>query len=515
MNIFVNHIGYRPEDKKVAVIEGPADLIKTDVKVINRKNGETVYSGKPVHGGLVNKWKDWNFLTFDFSSMNSPGLYYLLLVFEDKYIKSETFELKADLLCEKTMSDLLFYFKTMRCSGEYDKKDHNAVVFGSDQVRDVHGGWYDASGDVSKYLSHLSYANYMNPQQIPMVGWNLIDTLDNLRISGKLTGSEMEKRFVEEILHGADFLKRMQDQSGFFYMTLFDQWSKDLDKRILCSYSGQYGKRWESYQAAYRQGGGVAIAMLARTAFLAEEGDYKPSEYLRAAISGFDHLEKYNESYLDDGKENIIDDYCALLGAAELFKVTEEPRFYQAAEKRALNLVNRIRKDEKYKGWLSSDGANRPYFHAAEAGLPVISLIRFLECAPFMPEQIKEKILNALKQIMSFELSITGEVNNPFGYARQYTKAENREASGAFFVPHINPSKYWWQGENARLGSLSAAALKTMRLFPDDKVFSEKLENYALNQINWIVGCNPYNMSMLQGHGANNPVYEKDYINTP
>jgi hypothetical protein len=65
------------------------------------------------------------------------------------------------------------------------------------------------------------------------------------------------------------------------------------------------------------------------------------------------------------------------------------------------------------------------------------------------------------------------------------------------------------------LGSLSAAALKTMRLFPDDKVFSEKLENYALNQINWIVGCNPYNMSMLQGHGANNPVYEKDYINTP
>jgi len=24
---------------------------------------------------------------------------------------------------------------------------------------DVHGGWYDASGDRSKYLSHLSYAN--------------------------------------------------------------------------------------------------------------------------------------------------------------------------------------------------------------------------------------------------------------------------------------------------------------------------------------------------------------------
>ena len=35
---------------------------------------------------------------------------------------------------------------------------------------DLHGGWYDASGDVSKYLSHLSYANYMNPQQTPLRG---------------------------------------------------------------------------------------------------------------------------------------------------------------------------------------------------------------------------------------------------------------------------------------------------------------------------------------------------------
>ena len=43
---------------------------------------------------------------------------------------------------------------------------------------DVHGGWYDASGDVSKYLSHLSYANYLNPQQTPLAVWGLLEAAD-------------------------------------------------------------------------------------------------------------------------------------------------------------------------------------------------------------------------------------------------------------------------------------------------------------------------------------------------
>ena len=515
MNIFVNHIGYRPEDRKSAVLEGLSELENTEIYVINRKSGMTVFSGRPENSGPVDKWKNWNFLSFDFSSVRDQGHYYLLFNYDNKFIQSETFEIKENILSEKTLSDLLFYFKSMRSSGDSDYKDRSAVVFGTNDEQDVHGGWYDASGDTSKYLSHLSYANFMNPQQIPMVGWNLIDVLEDIEISGKLTGLEMKKRFEEEILQGADFLMRMQHGSGFFYMTLFDQWSKELDKRILCSYSGQNGKRWESYEAAYRQGGGVAIAMLARTASLAIEGDFDPSEYLTAAIKGFDHLEQNNLKYLDDGKENIIDDYCALLAASELFKVTEEPRFYDAAQKRALNLAGRVRREGSYNGWLCADGDQRPYFHAAEAGLPVLSLIRFLECSPLVSEDVKSTILGAVKEIMNFELTITAEVNNPFGYARQYIKGDNSEASGAFFVPHNNPSGYWWQGENARLASLSSAALKTARLFTPDNDFCRNLKDYALDQINWIVGCNPYNMSMLQGHGANNPVYEKDYANNP
>ena len=403
----------------------------------------------------------------------------------------------------------------MRSSGVYDERDRAVPLFGVDKTIDAHGGWYDASGDTSKYLSHLSYANFFNPQQIPMVSWNMIDALEEMRSRGTLTGSEMEKRFVEEILQGGDFIMRMQDPEGFFYMTLFDQWSKDLDKRMICSYTGQDGKRWTSYEAGYRQGGGLSIALLARISSLGVEGDFTKEEYLNSAIKGFDHLEENNLSYLDDGQENIIDDYCALLAATELFHAVGEERFLQAAEKRASRLMGRVRHDGPYSGWLSADGKDRPYFHAAEAGLPALSLIRYFQCTENEGLNDRGFLLKALRKMMTFELTITEEVSNPFGYARQYTKAQDRESSSAFFIPHNNPSGYWWQGENARLASLASAALKSSRLFEDDVILSANLKKYALDQLNWILGCNPFNMCMMQGHGANNPPYEEDFINNP
>ena len=84
----------------------------------------------------------------------------------------------------------------------------------SDQKRapvDVHGGWFDASGDVSKYFSHLSYANYYNPQQTPMAVWAMLEAaelLDGIK-SKRLEG--LRPRLEEEALYGADFLVRMQD----------------------------------------------------------------------------------------------------------------------------------------------------------------------------------------------------------------------------------------------------------------------------------------------------------------
>ncbi|MDG4870915.1 hypothetical protein P8631_23215, partial [Guyparkeria sp. 1SP6A2] len=76
-------------------------------------------------------------------------------------------------------------------------------LLGTSLTADVHGGWYDASGDVSKYFSHLSYANYLNPQQTPMVVWNMLKGLALVNHHSGFADFS-RTRLMEEALFGAD-----------------------------------------------------------------------------------------------------------------------------------------------------------------------------------------------------------------------------------------------------------------------------------------------------------------------
>jgi len=515
LTILINHLGYKKNGLKKAIVKAPRNCSINDVFLIDKISRKKIHKCQISEEGSVNKWKDWYFWRIDFSDFKECGSYKLTGKINNNNYFSETFQIGEDIFRLNILSNLLFYLKSQRCSGEYDKKDISISFFGDrkDEV-DVHGGWYDASGDYSKYLSHLSFANYMNPQQTPLITWGLVFIYDYLKKRKYKLAEFLKDRFFEEILNGADFLMRMQDSSGYFYMTVFDQWTHDPEKRCICAYSTQKGNKSEDYQAGYRQGGGMAIAALARTSVLGIVSDFSSSRYLDAAIKGFDHLEKNNLKYLDNGKENIIDDYCALLAATEIYAATKNEYFLAKAKKRALLLINKISHNRKYSGWWRvEDNNERPYFHAAESGLPVISLLRFLEVCPLV--SCKEKILETVKSSLEFELNISDEVNNPFGYARQYVKGLNQEAKTAFFIPHNNESGYWWQGENARIASLAVAARYACNFLSNDRLFTNRLTNYAINQIDWILGLNPFDACMLYHFGTNNVNYEEAFYNAP
>ncbi|WP_431242320.1 hypothetical protein ACQ9BO_20960 [Flavobacterium sp. P21] len=55
---------------------------------------------------------------------------------------------------------------------------------------------------------------------------------------------------------------------------------------------------------------------------------------------------------------------------------------------------------------------------------------------------------------MDYNLSVTNNTSNPFGYARQ-SFLFNGQVKDGFFIPHENETGWWWQGENARLASLA------------------------------------------------------------
>lgn len=98
-------------------------------------------------------------------------------------------------------------------------------------------------------------------------------------------------------------------------------------------------------------------------------------------------------------------------------------------------------------------------------------------------------------------------MNNPFGYSREYVQDKTGAKRTSFFFPHDSDAAPWWQGENARLASVATVARLAERVFGDDKAFCEKLEAFATNQLNWILGLNPFDSCMLNGVGRNNPPY--------
>jgi len=60
---------------------------------------------------------------------------------------------------------------------------------------------------------------------------------------------------------------------------------------------------------------------------------------------------------------------------------------------------------------------------------------------------------------------------------------------------------------DARLASLAAAARLAAPLFGDEAKFQAELENYAWNQLHWILGRNPFDASLLMGSGHGNAPY--------
>lgn len=532
VKVLTNHVGYEYDKAKRAIIVADKMQVINTFKLIDANTSEEVYSGKPVFSGPVDKWKNWQFWTMDFSSVTAPGTYKVQITLPGGFVSSYPFVIGKNVLEKNTISDVVYYFKGQRSSGLLDKADRHLAISGTTDTVDAHGGWYDATGDYGKHLSHLSFSNYFNPQQISLTDWSLFKTYELLSAKPGTDYRQFDRRILDEAMYGADYLVRMQAKDGSFYRSVGAPGPGKLPKdRVIQADEGSYrikqnkdqsfvkstsGKNWRSYESSYRSGGGIAIAALAMASAYPVSGDFSNADYLKAAENAFAFLEKENAQMDYDGKENILDDYCALSAATELFKVTKKDVYQKAAEKRAISLVNRLSNWKEYKNYWRADNIDRPFFHPSDAGLPVVSLLYYY---PYASMDVQAKIKAAVKASMQFELAITHEVSNPFGYSRQLVQDTLGNRRSSFFFPHGSDASPWWQGENARLSSIAAAAKMAAAIFKDDKPFHDKLDSFALDQLNWILGLNPFDASMLQGTGHNNPAYgffgTFEYTNAP
>lgn len=498
LSILVNQVAYDINSPKMAILKSKAPL-QSDLEFQIMDDGKTVFSGKIGKSEQVGDWHTavW-YSKIDLSSFNAIGNYIIQIKYDGEVYRSYNFKISDRAIGKIAIPAIVNFFNHQRANSPEEKEADKAIkLFGSDKTVDLSGGWCDASGDVSKYFSHLAYTNFMLPQQIPMVTWSMINTVETIPVLLENIGSKTA--LSAEAIYGADYLMRSLAKEGYFYMTVFSYFDKNPSARRIVGLLAD-SKTTTDYQCAYREGGGMAIAALARVSQWKTQGEFSSKQYLAGAERAFAHLQEFSTQYADDHKDNIIDDYCALMAASELWKATGKALYREEARIRSNNLSKRL----SLKGYFIADDKNRPFWHAADAGLPIISLARYLDVET--DAKHRQNALSTIKTALDYNLKITKEVDNPFGYPRQSFLYKNKVQDG-FFIPHENESGWWWQGEDARLGSLAAAAIVGGRLvYPAQGAYGVKasLSEFASNAVSWILGCNPYNMCMMYGYGQYN-----------
>ena len=516
--IYINQVGFDSGGPKIAIIQTDTLLGgKVPFMLINTLSGDTVYAGMTGHPQQIAEWApDKGFYRADFSSVAKPGKYKLRAYIKGRQYTSDEFQIGENEPARQMVSAIIHYYNKQRANTPVElAADEKMRLFGSDQTIDLRGGWCDASGDVSKYFSHLAYANFLSPQQIPLVTWSMVSADES--ISGLLDKWGLRDSLENEALWGADYLMRALSNEDYFYMIVFSYFNKDPGARRVVGLHAN-SVTTNEYQCAFREGGGMAIAALARIAQWKKNGAYTSQQYLDGAKRAFAHLVINNTRYDDDGKENIIDDYCALMAATELWIATDSTFYRDQARKRAASLADRMTAD----GYFRAGDSRRPFWHASDAGLPVVALVRYLKKEK--EGSLREHMLDIIKKNLDYNLRVTGKVSNPFGYARQTFLYKDSLKEG-FFIPHDNETGWWWQGENARLASLATAALVGGRLvYPAEGAapsgpaespsngkrgwgVSAPLALFASQQLSWILGCNPYSMCFMYQFGRNNVPY--------
>jgi hypothetical protein len=514
VRVLVDQVGYEAQAPKQAIVEGSGQDDPQRFALIDADTGKVALEADVKPAGKVDAWDDRVFWTADFSAWKTAGHYLLRVNTAKGGASSCEFDISDDILERDTLSNVVFYFKGQRATGLFDEADRHLKVPGTaDQFVDAHGGWYDATGDYGIHLSHQNPTSYFNPQQVPLADWSLLKSYQALVARGDDNFSEYERRMLDEGLYGADYLVRIKRPNGSFFETISEPGREKLAKdRVIGNPNWKTQIKLKAtdsteqisnadgphaYEASFRAGGGMAIASLALASTMPVDGELSRKEYLRAAEEAFQFLDAHNRELLNDGVENILDDYCALMAATELYSATQKEAYRAAADRRANSLMARLTTTGSWHDYWRADSGTRPYFHPADAGLPVISL---LEYAKIAPRDVRGKVLDTVERSLRFELGVTAEVNNPFGYARQLVITGGKTRT-AFFFPHDTEAAPWWQGENARLGSLAAAARMAAPLYADKPEFQAQLRAYAWNQLHWILGRNPFDATMLMGSG--------------
>ena len=502
-NVFVNQVAFNIHSPKHAIISLPSNQKASRFIVYQGQN--RVYQGALIKQSTFDDWgKNVDYYLADFSSINRRGEFHVVVNTRQQQLISSTFVIDHNAYFQITARYILDYLHSLRDSSQDDK---HIRLEDSDRAENLSGGWFNSATSQQKSLIQLPFHANTTTQQISLAVWALAKSYAS--VSTLYDKNSLTDNLAEQVVWGADYLHRSLSDNGFFYTSVYGN-DDHSDDRLIASYDSINQEYIAPTHTHFSDGAGLAIASLVRAYELSQQtgiqGKFSARQYLADAERAFRALQSLQENGVSNpATQHIASDYTALIAASELYRVTKNPQYLTAARTKADRLNNRLTS----QGWFSAKNNSTPYFQPVEAGFPVIALAQYLAIERNVQRQQRAK--QTIKHALNYTLNLTSSVSNPFNLARQSfnLSAQRNSLHAGFFMPHNDPFLPNWQGENGRLASLTAAAIWGGKITHSDKQgpfgIEAPLANFAQSQIDWLLGKNPYNTSMLYGLGIKNP----------
>lgn len=463
----VNQIGYeRKGPKRVMVMTNfSPDAHTLDAKVSVSGDRGTVLTAPLVCQGRTYGADDadwgWYFWSADISALDADGAYRIRADLGRVTTESHTFDVGDGLLFSKATLLGADFFFVQRCGfavpGWHGVCHMDDAKMTDGTHRDLTGGWHSA-GDYNKIVYEWGDGGAMYALA------EAFGTAPDWLGSRDRDGDGVPDA-LDEARWGAAFLAKLQTESGALLNTIHQgpgrAWMKWVAPEQMTD--NQPGTEDDPEVQPGEGKSPLAIGGWARLARLLDERGIK-TDYLARAVRLWEYTSQKSPNEADP---------LLLISTVDLYAATHQERYLDYARRSVEALLATQTPEGRLPGGNGDSG-----------DIPSAALAHFALALP--EEAATQRIRDALSRHVPH---VVGEPDNPFGIARQ-----KRGPEGYFFEPTSA------LGHNWEFFSRAWGAFSMYRLLGD----ASALE-YGMNQINFVLGVNPYDLCMMEGAGTVNP----------
>jgi len=478
VEVFVNQVGYERTGPKSAVVASnffPQDTPTASIDVVDQAGRSVLthtISADRIHNGLPADWGSY-FWRADFSSLRKPGKYRVVAHVGGVHGESFPFTIGDHAVLRGTGKLGVEFFYHQRCGfevpGWYRACHLDDARLPDGTHIDATGGWHSA-GDYNKIM----YENGDGG-----VAYSLLRVYDAL--SGYFRQFDRDRDghpdVIEEAIWGAKFVAKMQNpNTGGLYKDIrqgpgrtWMKWSPpDVHTdNIIGTADDPVIDPGEGYSPY------VVVVWTRLGKMLEKQG--QPNDWQERARCYWKYMTQ---------KETSFSSPLLLLVALDMHRLTAENVFAKYARRTAEKLLRAQVKEGRKRGAWGDSGE-------MVAG----ALASFALAYPQDP--LVPPIKGALKE---FRVFMESTAENPFGLSKQSVGEKDYffEPTSALGLNFVQLQKAW-------------ACLLIWKLNKD-----EKARMVATDQIDWVLGKNPYNLCQMEGAGSLNPPrYHHRYDSIP